>query len=267
MSRIDAAASVGARLRLRWWVPPRRTNAPAPLEDSIGKVPRGAAVHDRESYLIALARGHSVVHLGFVDARNMREKVERSAWLHAKLASSAGRLVGIDADPNGVAVARQLGYEAYVADCQSAESVAGLGATPVELVVAGELIEHLDRPGEFLEAVRPLIAPGGGLVITTPNATSLTNALLGLMSREAQNSDHVGWYSWRTLETLLARHGYNVVETAFYRHPRFVPSAGAPRRTRVRCAAFNLYESVIWPVLAIAPSLADGIIVTAVSER
>jgi SAM-dependent methyltransferase len=242
---------------------PPRSAAPAPLEDSVGRVPAGTRVYDRVDFLVNRARGRSVTHLGFVDARNMQAKLDRSAWLHGKLAESASDLVGIDADPVGVTIARDLGYEAHVANCQSESSVATAGVRAADLVIAGEIIEHLDQPGAFLDAVRQLINPDGELVITTPNPTAFTNALLGLLRREVQNADHVGWHSWRTLETLLARHHYSTVELAYYRHPRFVPSREDPLRSRIRCRTFNAYQATAWPLFAIAPSLADGLIIVA----
>jgi hypothetical protein len=39
-------------------------------------------------------------------------------------------------------------------------------------------------PGAFLEAVKPLVARDGRLVLTTPNASSLTSLLIALSRRE-----------------------------------------------------------------------------------
>jgi SAM-dependent methyltransferase len=242
---------------------PGKTTAPPPLEDSLGRIPPGTRVFDRFDYLVERARGRSVIHLGFVDARNMMEKVDRSMWLHDKLGRVAGQLVGIDADAKGVGIARSLGYQTAAADCQSYESVAAARVDPAALVIAGEIIEHLDKPGDFLSAVKQLIAADGELVITTPNPTSLTNAILALMGREVQNADHVGWQSWRTLEALLGRHGFALTELAYYRHPKYVPAANDPLTSRIRCRTFNAYQTLAWPLLAIAPSLADGLIVVA----
>ena len=73
-------------------------------------------------------------------------------------------LVGLDLDETGVADARARGYEAYAVDCRDADAVRALGLAPADLVVAGEVIEHLDDRGPFLDGLHALVAPGGLLV-------------------------------------------------------------------------------------------------------
>jgi hypothetical protein len=124
-------------------------------------------------------------------------------------------------------------------------------------VIAGELLEHLDLPGAFLQAVKALVVPGGVLVLTTPNAHGLTNVLAGLAGRELVNADHVAWLSWRTLTTLLGRHGWRLDELAFYRLP---PAANGTRR---QTALFNAYQTLAHPLFRARPNLADGIVAVA----
>jgi SAM-dependent methyltransferase len=243
-------------------LPFRRAVHPAPPGSSIGRVPR-ARVLDRSEVLVELAAGKHVIDLGFVDTGRIDEKHARGEWLHARIADVAASLVGIDLDPPGVQRANELGLRAYVADVEDEAGLAALGLESAELVIAGELIEHLDRPGAFLDAVAPLVAPGGQLVITTPNPLALTNVLLGLIGREVQNVEHVGWHSWKTLETLLGRHAWRIERLDFYMHPRYVPPANAPFRERARVSAFNAYQVAAWPLFKLAPPLADGLIAVA----
>jgi SAM-dependent methyltransferase len=184
-------------------------------------------------------------------------------WLHATVARNALSAVGIDSDPDGVDLARELGYEAHAADCEDREALAGLGLEPADVVVAGELIEHLDQPGRFLEAIKVLIKPRGTLLITTPNALSMTNFLGGIMHREFVNPDHVSWSSWHTLRTLLGRHDWTIRDVAYYGFPKIpmVESMGRADRGRVR--AFNSYQRVTKPLFRLRPSLSDGIIIVA----
>src|SRR5437867_1621158 len=108
----------------------------------------------------------------------------------------------------------------HVVDAQSAEAVAALGLEPADLVVAGEVIEHLDAPGPFLRAMRVLTRPDGRLVLTTPNAYRALNFLAPVSGSELVHPDHTAWHSPRTLRTLLERNGWDVAEVAYYRNPR-----------------------------------------------
>jgi len=157
----------------------------------------------------------------------------------------------------GVSRARALGFEAHAADVEDREALAALGLAPAEVVVAGELLEHLDRPGDFLEAVKSIVATDGLLLVTTPNAHSLTNVFGALGGRELVNADHVSWLSWRTLETLLSRHGWDLESLAYYRFPK-VESGGRTSRM-----LFNGYQVVATPLFKLRPNLADGLFVTA----
>lgn len=84
----------------------------------------------------------------------------------------------------------------------------------VEIVVCGEVIEHLANPGRFLEELR--FAYCASVIFTVPNAGSEIlqhNLRKGI---ECVNSDHVAWYSWKTLSVLLGRYGYEPKEWAWY---------------------------------------------------
>ena len=48
----------------------------------------------------------------------------------------------------------------------------------MDLVVMGEVIEHLFDPDRALEEIRRVLAPGGTLILTTPNLASWSNRLL-----------------------------------------------------------------------------------------
>jgi SAM-dependent methyltransferase len=229
---------------------------PALRPPSVHRVPRARLV-DRLEELRRLTRGRRVIDLGFVDEGQMDSKRSRGSWLHAALAAEARELVGIDADAEGIERARELGYESHTADVESGVEIADLALEPADVVVAGELVEHLDRPGDFLDAVKPLVAADGVLVLTTPNAHSLTNVLGALAGRELVNPDHVAWLSWRTLETLLTRHGWALESLAYYRFPKVEGGALPPR------LAFNGYQAAARPLFRWRPNLADGILVVA----
>ncbi|MET0148611.1 MAG: class I SAM-dependent methyltransferase [Acidimicrobiales bacterium] len=230
--------------------------------EMVHRLPEAQLVQ-RIPYVAEQVRGRGVIHVGFVDAGYQEMQAEAGTWLHAHLAEAATSLVGIDLDAAGVALATDQGYEAYVADCRDPEQLDALAIEPAEVVVAGEVIEHLDDPGSFLDGLHRLLAPGGTLILTTPNASGLLNGFAAMAGAEINHPDHVVLFSWRTLSNLMGRHGWEVVATA-----TFVPAVKAAPGSGLRQRVLGLAgRFVLWLERTIgrlwAPFVADGLIVTA----
>jgi SAM-dependent methyltransferase len=225
------------------------------------RLPRRGPV-DRHEALLEAARGRRVVHVGFADEL-LEQKLEEQVWLHERLAAVASSLVGLDASERGVAWAGSHGYEAYQVDAQSSEAVAALGLDPADVVVAGEIIEHLDAPGPFLRAMRQLVGPDGLIVLTTPNAYRLLNFLAPLSGSELIHPDHTAWHSPQTLRTLLERSGWTVEDMAYYRNPRRRRVVAGPTGARLRGHGANAARTALGWVNSFVPYWGDGIVVWA----
>ena len=204
--------------------------------------------------LLEFSRGKRVVHIGFVDEHRLEAKVAGGRGLHERLAEEASSLVGLDVEEEGVRWATERGFEAHAVDAQSPEAVAALGLERADVVVAGEVIEHLDAPGPFLRAMHELVTPVGLLVVTTPNAYRLLNFLAPAAGVELVHPDHTAWHSPHTLANLLARNGWEPEGAAYYQNPppqiegRVGAAARGARRLFVR-------------VGRLAPFWSDGLVV------
>ncbi len=171
-------------------------------------LPRTSIV-DRIPWLVEQCRGKRVIHVGFADAGFREEQGRAGRWLHGHLDDVATSLVGLDFDGPGVQAATDAGFEAHLVDCTDPDAVAALGLEPADVVLAGEVIEHLGAPGPFLDAMASLCAPGGTLIVTTPNAYGLVNVVANIPRRvEVNHPDHVGMFTWRTLTQLMQRHDW-----------------------------------------------------------
>jgi len=120
-----------------------------------------------------------------------------------------------------------------------------------EVVVAGELLEHLPNPGRCLTGVRDLLEPNGSLVVTVPNSFSLKGLMRVARGVELVHPDHVAYFSPVTMRRLLEKCGYGVVSQAYY------VSKSASKAKR------SLDTLVLSPVRLLAPHLSDGLIVEA----
>ena len=84
----------------------------------------------------------------------------------------------------------------------------------LELIIAGEVIEHLSNAGHFLDMLREYQVP---VILTTPNAFGSVGLYYLGRGIEHVNGEHVAWYSWYTLQNLVKRHGFEVSEWYWYR--------------------------------------------------
>jgi len=78
-----------------------------------------------------------------------------------------------------------------------------------DLVVAGEIIEHLNNAGVFLDNMASHLRKGGRIIITTPNVKSLAYLFF------KGNCEHTCWYCKYTLKELVERHGFKVEKIRF----------------------------------------------------
>lgn len=95
---------------------------------------------------------------------------------------------------------------------------------PYDVVLALKVFNHLGNPRRFLENARAALAPGGTLVIKTPNAGSIQLLLMRLCGRVAQsdyaNPLHVVWHDRSSLGGLVAQSGYTVSDEYFIQSRR-----------------------------------------------
>jgi glycosyltransferase involved in cell wall biosynthesis len=88
---------------------------------------------------------------------------------------------------------------------------------PYDVVVAADVLEHVRRPGEILEQLRPLVEPGGSVIVSVPNFAHWyprTRVALGRFDYDRRgilDVDHVRFFTKRSLDRLIASHGYDVI--------------------------------------------------------
>ena len=209
---------------------------------------------DRIDYIVSQCADRHVLDLGCYDETALVKR-DTETWLHGRIARVAASVVGVDSsdaipDEGLVTGPRSRIVRGDVLSFGGAPGSLGghlgdIGATPIDVVVAGELIEHLPDTLAFLRAVKVRWA-GRRLILSTPNATSFTNVLLGAAHRESNHRDHLQIYSFKTLHTLCLRAGFEAWTVVPY-HVRFTEMAlrlAGARRVMVGAAerAVHLWE-------------------------
>lgn len=178
---------------------------------------------DRVAYVVDACAGKRVLDLGCLD-ETAPDKRAGGEWLHGRIAEVAAEVLGVDSSPT----LADLGTATSDRSRIVRGSALDLAATDADLgrfdvVVAGELVEHLADVQAFLGDIKRLFA-GKALVFTTPNATSLANVVLAVVGRESNHRDHVAIYSYKTLTTLCRRAGFERFDLVPY-HTYFTEMA------------------------------------------
>ena len=181
-------------------------------------------VTDRNRFLVEFVRGKAVLDVGCVD--HSADSRARGHWLHDAIRKSAERTVGLDYEPEEVKRLQAEGYDVVCADATAFDL-----ADKFDVVLAGEVMEHLGCPAGFLNCVRRHLRLGGQLVTSTPNALCINYFVQNLLrGRELDNPDHVGLYSTTTMSALLRRHGFEPQRVLFYPELRSEWSGGLGQR-------------------------------------
>lgn len=90
----------------------------------------------------------------------------------------------------------------------------GLHALPemsFDIVTMFDVIEHVPEPMPFLASVDRILAPGGHLLMFTPNFDSFGVRVMGDLSNHVDPTEHVVLYTLPALRRLAERLGYTVV--------------------------------------------------------
>jgi len=167
------------------------------VDKMIHDVPRVAVV-DRHQFILNQCEGKRVVNFG-----------SASGELHEKIKKVASSTFGIDKiEPADYLV--NLDDPFY--------SLHGL--VEADIYVVGEVIEHLSNPGAFLERLRAAVLANGAknaqIIFTVPNAFSQAAQKSMVNHVENVNIDHVAWYSYTTIQTLLKRFKYAISGMKWY---------------------------------------------------
>ena len=174
----------------------------------------------RVDLIMEMCAGKKVLHLGCANYPYTQNSIDNEMLLHYDLEKSAGELYGFDFDQPGLDILAANGTgNLYRADLEKLDEVAM--SETFDVIVAGEMIEHLNNPGLFLTGIQRFMNTETRLVLTTINAyCGMRWFWYGLRGRrgkqEPVHPDHVAYYSYSTLSLLVKRHGLDVDSFMFY---------------------------------------------------
>jgi 2-polyprenyl-3-methyl-5-hydroxy-6-metoxy-1,4-benzoquinol methylase len=168
----------------------------------LAKARRKELISNRAAYICGLAKGKEVLDIGVVD--HCSGSSNREDWLHGKICSYAKTCLGIDILEEEIRVLRDKGYNVIVWDI-SCEPLSQI----FDLIVIGDVIEHLGNPLGFFSNVKKMLNSGGRIVLTTPNPWYANVIIKNLFKGKpfTDSADHVAWFDAGTFCELAARSG------------------------------------------------------------
>ncbi len=163
----------------------------------------------KKEWIIEYVKDKKVLDLGCVG--HSLARTEEQGWLHGIIREHARSVLGVDCLQDEVRVLQEQGHDVVCADV---ETIA-LGDT-FEVIVAADIIEHLSNCGKFMERAREHLAPGGLLLLTTPNPVHLLRFVqLLFLGRVIANPEHTCWFTQEVLSQLAGRYGLEIVDVAY----------------------------------------------------
>lgn len=168
-------------------------------------------IKDRVRFLEERCRGRRVLDIGCV-AHDVA-RIDSPLWLHGRLAAVAASCIGVDVLAEGASAMRERGFEVVVHDLGD-----GLGPIapegPFDVIVAGELIEHVESIDMLFRTAREALSPGGELLVTTPNPYAPHRVRAAQLGIVWENADHILYAFPSGMAELAERHGLVLAEAA-----------------------------------------------------
>jgi 2-polyprenyl-3-methyl-5-hydroxy-6-metoxy-1,4-benzoquinol methylase len=189
----------------RWSDISRDPNSPEVLlfrRNALAQTRHWTLIDNRTAYLCALASGKNVLDIGIVE--HMLESSKTDEWLHKHISKASKDCLGIDILAKEIEVLRDRGYNVLAHDITT-----GPLDRKFELIVVGDVIEHLDNPSALFRNVAQMLAPTGRLVVSTPNPWYGNAIIKNVFDGKpfTDSADHVAWFDAGTLCEMASRNG------------------------------------------------------------
>jgi SAM-dependent methyltransferase len=159
----------------------------------------------REDWILPYVKDKNVLDLGCV--HHALSETKKPGWLHGLIRKQAKSVIGVDYLPAEVDALNNEGYSMVCANVEEMKL-----DRKFDVIVAGEILEHVSNCGQFMARLSEHLAPDGIVLITTPNPVNLLRFLqLLVLGVVRANGEHTCWMTEVVLKQLAERYGLQVV--------------------------------------------------------
>jgi 2-polyprenyl-3-methyl-5-hydroxy-6-metoxy-1,4-benzoquinol methylase len=172
---------------------------------------------------------------------------------------------GVEYDEKAAEQARPLLDQLVVGDLEQLDLVAELGTGRFDVVVFGDVLEHLRDPLPVLRSSRALLAPGGYAVLSIPNVAhgsvrlSLLKGRFDYRPLGLLDSTHIRFFTRDNLKALLRDAGFAATD--------FLRTTAGIYETELGVRPGDAPEDVVQQVLSDPDALTYQFVVRAVPDN
>jgi len=155
-------------------------------------------------------KGKEVLDIGCVD--HTLSNVRKPTWLHGLIADEAKHVLGVDVAKDEIDKLKDKGYDVIHGNFEEQN----LGKE-FQVIVAGNVIEHLYNVGHFLDNVKKHLKTDGVFLLTTDNCFGFRRWFYAFFrGRVPVNKTHTCYYDPETLTYLLTSKGFKVTKKFYF---------------------------------------------------
>jgi SAM-dependent methyltransferase len=123
------------------------------------------------------------------------------------------RRVGTEFSLEGAEIARATGAEVFVGGVEQVPS-----ESKFDSVIGTQLIEHVYQPLPFVKRLADYTKPGGHIILATPDIGGVLRKVMSRRWPSFKVPEHVLYFDYQTLSSLMLRAGLSDVERLPYPH-------------------------------------------------
>jgi SAM-dependent methyltransferase len=166
---------------------------------------------ERIAFLSSRCHGKKVLDLGCIQ-HTSKWAINDPNWLHKRLHDNAEYLLGIDCLEADVIELNRLGFNIFNGDVTKPLPL----SEKFDVIIAGNLIEHLSNFEGFFLNLHNWLAPGGEVLITTANPFYMDQYFYSAFKNNIViNPEHTCWMDPVALKQLAERFSFKTVEIFF----------------------------------------------------
>jgi len=151
----------------------------------------------------------------------------------ARRGDVAAECIGFEFGNNAAAEARRRGLTVHTGAFPDA--ITDAGDTPFDAITLFQVLEHVEDPMAMLDGIGGLLAPGGALVITVPDAEGPVRYYQDALTDIPPH--HVTRWTARAFEACLPRCGFDITRITHDPLPPYLWEAYLPK----------LWDEPLWP--------------------